>query len=595
MPETVWRTPSMILPLALAVCLAAPFALAWASDLGPVTVNWLALVVGAALCVFSATRAGRSVAREAAWMLLAACAFFVLRGMNAASPAVSLLGTLSQHNGAALWLAATCWFVAASRLANRGSLRWSIVSVSIVGAAYTAAAVVEVLTSGAQRSWGSAAGVFENSASLGQFLALAVLSSAAWGLLASTRVSRALAGACGAVSLAGLALSQSRAGLLGVAAGLAVALAALALSRVRSGRETFALALPAMALAFTTLAVAASSGSLGARARLLVDVIGTGRDAIWRSALAAFRESPLVGRGLEQFSAWVSWSYIGGRLAYNATYDPHNALLAVAVGGGAIGLALALTACVTVLASLADALARSGRSRAIAFAIGAAVAVPASGLVTWFSPIAVVATALIAGSIIGATDPQPSLPPIDEPLQARLSAGSIIPLVVSATALVIAAYTVAGVRAETSYALENRAGELTPASLESFTRNWPDPAFASMALNGYLDRGAEGSDAATALAKRWYRASTWHVDLALGSEVAAGRALATSTTPAPEALSAVVEDARRADPASGIWDFVAAMDLERLGDHARARSYAQRALRFDLNPEARSLAEQIAR
>jgi O-antigen ligase len=563
--------------------------------LAPAAVTWFALVVGAALCAVSATRSGPPVARDAAWTLVAASAFFVARGAMTTSPAVSLLGTLSQHNGAALWVAAACWFVAASRLATRETLRRTIVLISIAGAAYTAATGLEVLTSGAQRSWGSAAGVFENSSSLGQFLALAVLASVAWGFLARTRVSRALAGACGAVSLAGLALSQSRAGLLGVVAGLAVALAALALSRARFGRETFSLALPASALSLTTLAVAASSGSLGARARSLVGVVGTERDVIWRSALAAFRESPLVGRGLEQFSAWVSWSYSGGRLAYNATYDPHNALLAVAVGGGAIGLALALTACVTLLASLADALARSGRSRAIAFAIGAAVAAPASGLVTWFSPVAVVAASLIAGSVIGATDPQSPPTAEVEALRMQPRTSALLPLAALALAAALAAYTLPGIIAETRYAIETRAGRITPESLEALSSEWPDPAYASMALNGFLDRGAEGTDAATALAKRWRRASTWHVDLALGSEVLAGRALATSMTPAPEAFSAAVEDARRADPASGIWDFVAAVDLERLGDHARARAYAKRALRFDLNPEARSLAEQIAR
>ncbi len=76
-----------------------------------------------------------------------------------------------------------CGWSRALLAADGRALRQTLAVVSIAGGAFTSVAVWEALRSGVQRGQGAAAGVFENSSSLGSFLAVSAVAALAWAFL----------------------------------------------------------------------------------------------------------------------------------------------------------------------------------------------------------------------------------------------------------------------------------------------------------------------------------------------------------------------------------------------------------------------------
>ncbi len=571
-------------PLGLALVLGTTLFLP--AEMNPAASTALALVVVAALLGMVAAQGFRPLGRAAAWALGAALALALLlsvRAVFARSPAVSVWGTLEQHNGAILWLTATALAAATAHLAEKKALRLTLSLVALAGAVYAASAFIEALTVG-QRDWGSAAGPFENSSSLGQFLAVAFGCSIAWALGERTVGRRVAAWVCAGAAGGGILLASSRAGLLGVIAGAAVAVALYAGRRSSAARRAVALGAPVGALAITWAAVSAANGAFGPSAVRVVGGLGTDRDAIWRSAWLAARQAPLIGRGPEQFSAWISWSLQRGSVLFTGTYDPHNWVLGAVIAVGFVGLAALVAVLVTGLYALADSIAVTRGALPLVAATGGLVALPASALVTWFTPSAVFAAAVVFGCIVGATAPP----------EARRT-GHIARLAAAIGALLIVGLLVwawPAVKAEWRFVAGGAEESLSTSELARLWETWPDPAYAALAAGKGAGAGGRGVAEARALADDVAAQRTWHVDAALASLFAyqASSAMGDDTW---NAYRKTIDQGRLADPASGMWDTLGALEAERLGRDAEARAYARGALTHVLGEEARAEMERV--
>lgn len=572
----------LVPPVLLALVLASP--IIFRDNLSPVGILVTALVAVVVTSGLALAFRGQRLSPPIGLFYSSAAALIawaLARGVVATVPRVSLWGTIGQHNGAALWLASVGFAFGATLLASRRSLRMTLAVVTGAGALYAAAALLELLGGSVTARWGSVAGVLENSSSLGQFLAVSALAGCSLALASRTVPGKVAAWAGAAASIAGIGLGSSRTGLLGLVAGLAIAFIA---TRVAAGSRARAASAVAGALAgpaVAALLVAGALGKLGPVASGAVASIGTDRDAIWRSAWGALRQSPWLGRGLEQFSAWVTWSFTDGSLQYNATYDPHNWVLAVVVGLGVVGLLLAILMLAAGARALLEVQGLSPESWPIALAVGAVASVGASGLVTWFSPAAVVAGGALAGSLFAAasaTAAETTAPRAP----ARLAA--VLPLVVSAALLVIG---IPGLLAERSLAVTPPSDA---AGYERLYKRWPDPSFAAMALYRGLD---EAAPASTALGTVPDSARRYHVDLALSTMLSEQTRLANEETSAAwDTFERAAADGHLADPASGIWDFTAALVADQQGREEAPR-YARRALAFRLGSGERAQMQRI--
>lgn len=574
----------LVPPLLLALVLGSPAV--FRDNLSPVGLLVTALGAIVAMSGLSIAARGRSLSRAAAAFYALATALIVwalVRSAAAIVPRVSLWGTIGQHNGAALWLAGLGFAFVVTLLASRRSLRLTLAVITGAGAIYAAAALLELVGGSATARWGSVAGLLENSSSLGQFLAVSALAGCSLALASRTVAGKVAAWAGVAASVGGIALGSSRTGLLGLLAGLAIAFVATRIKAGSRARTGIAFAGALTGPAVSALLVASALGRLGPAASRAVAALGTDRDAIWRSAWAALRQSPWLGRGLEQFSAWVTWSFTDGSLKYNATYDPHNWVLAVLIGLGAVGLALAVLTLASGLRALLEVQASSPGSWPIALAVGAVSSVGASGLVTWFSPAAVVAGAALFGALLATGSGPLAADAATSATRYRLAAS--VALAASAALLVAG---LPGVPAERSLAA---ARSSDAASFARLYERWPDPSFAALGLYRALD---DAPSSPTALAGAPSGARRYHVDLALSTMLSEQTRLADEgSSGAWDEFARAVADGLRADPASGIWDFTAALVAEQQG-RDEAVGYARRALAFRLGSGERATMQRIA-
>lgn len=570
----------------------------------------LTLTVGAfgglVLCVTAALRGRRSVDRRVIVAFGASSLFVVwliVAASSAADPLISFMGTLSQHSGAALWLATLAWGVAVVLLAERRTLRQLLAVTSVAGAVYAALGIIEAITSG-DRGWGSAAGPFENSSSLGAFLIVSLLACGGWWLASRSAKARYAAAACGLVALAGFAAAESRLGLVGVATG-GILTAFLLLRQNRHPLlQTLPVILPVAGIGTGGLLVAAATGSLGAAALRLVASLGTSRDAIWRSAAAQFAQAPVTGSGPEQFSAWVRWSFSQGMLQYNGTYDPHNLIAGIAVGSGIVGIVLFGVAGWALTAALLSVFERTGRPRVLAPVIAMPAALIGGALFAWLTPLATIAVAALIGAVLASAEApldasdgpaeQPSredsAPPATRPVAGAMPRGIMIASL--ATAVLLLAPTIAGAPmlvAEWRYV---RAGtSASPESLIGLYDVWPDPAFASLAVEQAFVSGADAAAVRRRLDVPSARVAE-HVDLALRDIFLAQDALARGENAWPQ-FTAAIDAGVHADPASPIWYTVAAAQADGSGRAADRDRYAAAALALKPGAEERAYLEGL--
>jgi len=530
----------------------------------------------------------------------AAIAWFTFTSLRAANPAVSFVGMLGQHNGTALIVMGAAWFLAGVFVASQRAMRLTTWFVAIAGGVFSLAAFAEMAMSGAQRVQGFAAGFFENSSSLGQFLGVAALASAAWALTESHSARRWLAWSLGAIAVVATLATSSRTGLLALAAG--VALAWLAMSLPRSTRVTNWLAASVAAAPFviTGVLVAASTSRLGAAARVAVATLGTDRDAIWEAAAHAVGRAPLLGTGLQQFSAWITWSTAGG----TPTTDPHNVVLALLLGGGVVGLALAAVAW-TAVVFLVVRTARNAASWPVALVAVTPIALTISSLVSWTTPAALTAAAALSGAAVGvglARESAPKLAKASKKAAAAAAAQSTPSawdgIARWGVAFVGVSSLIAGVIVLWSLPAQFAfVSSPAPDRLAGLYERWPDPAFASVAIRSLTQSAAAGDPAAVAaldsLIERSGRDAAWRVDLT-GAQLLAVQTLTGSDPSGFERFEAIAQQGSVADPQSGLWDALRALEANRLGLTDEARRYARLALAFELDAETRATLEQIA-
>lgn len=581
--ESTARTIARYAWVLPAIALAAPLvSRPQVSALTALTVSLVLAGVGVAVAAVAGTRRpSHSGARALIAIEVTSFAFAAVAAF-APVPQVALWGGVGQHNGAALWLAATGFSVCFAFMSSPTVLRRLLAVLSVSSAVYALTAIAEALFGSTVVRWGSAAGVLENSSSLGQYLVLGVAASVAWAASERSSASKLVAGASGVLSLGGMAVATSRAGLLGVLAATAVAMLVIPAARSRAGRALMSVGLPVAAVGLTAggvwVAIASESGRLGTLAARVL----TERDAIWQSAWTGIATHPFQPRGLEQFSAWVVWSIQQGVLRYNGTYDAHNWVLSAGIAGGVLGLLLLLICIGFCIHASVSAVERSKGALPLAVAFGGIVGVAASALLAWFAPVAVIGAASLFGALVGA---------VGTPEQQHGASPRRIGLLVLA-ALCIAAPVIfiRGVAAEYTGLSDTT---LPPDTNVALYEAWPDPAFASRALFASSQAGNMSPRATALLAQKGFRtAATYHVDAALAA-IFAEQAAAPGAREWQQ-FQSWVDAGRAADPSSGIWDTIAAVEADKRGLEKERRAHARRALGYSLSDEARALMEQLS-
>ncbi|MDI6901751.1 MAG: O-antigen ligase family protein [Anaerosomatales bacterium] len=581
--QVAYRGPAVVLVgLSVVVPLLAP---AYAAS-GLLLALALIVAAGAsAWGVRSGDATGAAGCRAWLYFGISLAAWLCVTSAFADDPWTSFLGLAGQHNGTTLWVAALAVATASALAASKRSLRAVIVTAAGGFGILALLAVLEALGApiSAGRLWGSAAGVLENSLSAAQTFIVGGSASVAWAMFASGRSERLVAIACAALSLGGIVVTDSRAGVVGLAIGLAAGLM-LAVDRGSSKTERgVAAVLTAIATGGTGLGLAVAGGALGSSAFDALNSVGTDRALIWRSAVVRLGESPFVGCGVEQFSAWIDWSLQpGGALSYYGAYDPHNVLLALLLGGGIVALALGILTAATVFRGLVTTWNASGRPMFMLVLIAGIVALAFSTLFAWVSVPAAIGAAAIVGTLLGLDR--------ERSVSMRRASGEAHRVAVTALAVACAAFALA---AAVVMPAEFRAlpGADVDALLEGALTGH-DPDIATRALAATLDSVGPGDEAA-ALVDRYAAARRWHVDLAL-------RTLAyqqmRSAVHGDDTFAAFVQTANQgleADPASGIWYFLTALEAERLGMVPEARRYAGLALDYPIGDAERIQLQRI--
>ena len=587
-----------VFPWALAATLASSLVMRDALMPGAVTATGL-LTGGVLAGLGLAVPRGRWNHRVSLAVLLVALATssLALSSAMALNPSISFIGVVGLNNGTALFALGAVWFAAGIVCADARSLRRTLAVVGVSGGLFTGAAVIEALAQGLQRAQGAAAGVFENSNSLGEFLAVAVVCSVAWALTATSPWPRRAGWGLGLVSIAGMAMTTSRTGALGLALALAFAAAIVWLRPSPKKALALSVGFTGLAGAFTAVIAAASAGVLGSGVTRFVASFGTDRDAIWRSALAHFLRSPVIGAGLQQFSAIIQWTVAAdGSFNAYATNDPHNIVLAVLLGGGVLGLILVATAVGAVLSAAVDRADVQGDRRAAALVAAVPVVVIGVGLVNWIAPAAMLVAAAVAGAWLrpktGRRDPE--APTLSERRWYHALVAAM-----SAAAIVLAMFNGLALKADAAYdSAPAKAGDIAAAAeLEALYRQWEEPGFISLSLRDLIPLALSGDASAARRARAFLaessRDTAWSADLAVDQAVLA----ALDVSQRKESFTqyeAVVTSARRADPSSGLWDALEAVQAGRLGLAAAARTHALDALRSPMDDQTRALMTRMA-
>jgi len=556
------------------------------------------LVLGGALCVAgvlaSPPKASRSAIVAAGAMTLAAL-WFGIASLWSANPAVAFFGLTGQHNGAAMWLLAAVWILAGLVCADTRALRRTLATVSGSGVFFAAALLMETLTYGAERMQGFAAGLFDNSSSAGTLFAVAILASVTGAVIARDRRVRLAYGGSGLFTAAALYLSSSRTGFLGVGAAVVFAVLISRLSERRPSSAVLGSIPSALSLGASIAWLAGSEGLLGTGFRHAISTLGTERDVIWRAVTPQLAQAPVLGSGLEHFSAVTRWSIGPGQLSGATTADPHNIVMAAALGGGALGLLLLLVAFAALTAEGVRTARRSNRSLGVALLASAPMAVLAVGAVGWIAPAAILAFASLVGAGLGAAKRRGDGPRPGTPVLRILAVSVGVASVLGGTALL----PVIAVQQRYVTGIASQTAPLTASEARELYGRHPDPSIATYALavlNPAVQAGdAQAEEQARELLRIAERDASWSVVLA-ESSLRVSQALERDDASLFPQFEAFVQRAATADPQTGLWYSFAALEANRLGLTDLASTYAQRALEHPMddasNAYVRSLLEQ---
>ena len=598
--DRVYLALSDTLPYAALLVLLAPL-LAPAS-ISPGTTTLVGLLIGGAYAVGAGLTSPtqlRGAALAAVCLSWLAALWFSAATLWATNPQVSLFGNTNVNNGAALWVMLASWLTASVLLSRTETMRRALAAVVCAGVTLSLTILYESAASGIRGTVDVAAGMLVSSISAAEVLAVGVVAAVA-GVLSHRRFAvRAAYAASILAMVAGLLLAEARTGWL--ALGLALALA-YAVFRVRSRRAPIALAvgIVASAVALTTLLALVAVGTFGDAAATSLDRATNYRSSIWAGAIAQLVESPAVGKGLAQFTFLQEWSVAEYGLASRGTFDPHNVLLAAAVGGGVVGLSLVIGLFATLLTAAAQGARRYRTSSGVALIAATPAVLLGSGMIAWLSPSATVGTVLLSGIIAGSALEQRSSAPESAGLTLR---GVISPTVAGALAIGVVALAV-GVAYVSPYrttyeyaaAQDEGAERLSSSDYVRMYLTYPDPKIGGAALITRVRYeepfSAEKIQAALQLTER---DTVWAGNLAqehLNAHVALLGPERREDFSAN--FDAAIGRATQADPLTGAWDTVAAMAADSVNLDREASTFAQLALDHHIPEEYIGLLEELA-
>ena len=533
---------------------------------------WVAVI--ALVRMANARRPSRQTARVLA-LSLAPVAVVTATSALAVDPRIALLGAVGQHVGAATWLVALLLLIVMALVARPVDLGDVVRATAGLGVLLSVSALLDAfgLLAGARYSV-EASGLMENSIALGQVLVLSLACSVGWLVSTRMREQRAAAGTATVLVLAGLVVADSAGAWFGVAAGALLGVLvwwAVRRGVLHAGRIAAVLAV-VMAIAVASLWVVLPDAADSAAWQSAADLTND-RSVIWSSALKQVAQAPVAGSGAEHFSAWVNWDSVPGvDLQQTATYDPHNIALWWMLSAGILGGVAAGGAAVALLWVLLDRAKRNPGAPVFAAIIGGAVGWTTCAMFGWINPLALAVLALVVGTVFGAARDVAA-----DPSGISLARTAVTGCAVVAVGLV-ASLAMFGASAEMRWARAVDTGDLSAAVLETAFGETPDPAYAALLVSGGVT-----VDNVREIELVIDRSSVWHVDAALARLMLAGGGVSNAGDASVEdALAGAVASARKADPTSGLWEYVAAVYSEGNGDARGAAAYARKALEFPL-------------
>lgn len=337
---------------------------------------------------------------------------FVLATITSPLPVASLVGRPGRHTGLAAYLTYLVLFVVVTRLYRDHAPTDLVRTLLAAAAPVTAygllqAAGVEPLGWRAVEGGPQVFSTFGNANFFAAFLGI-VVPLAAWGALTRTWSApwRAASAALAVAAFAATVLSNSQQGPAIALAGTALVLGvAVAASRLPFGARLGLLGGAALLGGAVVAAVAAGVGPLGSIRASLVASLGT-RTPKWETALAIWRDHPVLGVGLERYADYFH-EYRPASLAAatglrRTTDTPHDIPLDMLANGGLV-LALAYVAFVglTGFALVVGLRRNRGEDRLLLAGVGGAwVAYQLQSLVSIDVPPIAVLHYVLAGLVV---------------------------------------------------------------------------------------------------------------------------------------------------------------------------------------------------
>jgi O-antigen ligase len=555
--STERRSP-LILPMAGLIL--AP---ALAAAVSPISLEGhavLAMSALAALATLVVVWPGAHLSRDSGLLIaLGAAASLIPIGtaLWAENARVAIAGMTGSAQGASLWLAAWAALVAATAIRKPGGSASSAaaVIVAIVGALMGALAVLQSFgLAPLPAGWsGEPAGFSVGSNNLGQALVLAAGCATAWFASAAELRQRAFAAAALIFCVAGAAASQSRGALFALALIAVVAILGLRLGpRVRVAGV---FAISATTLFLLVAVVALPLLPLDANTFNSVNTALNDRPEIWRSAAAQVAQSPLLGDGPEQFSTHYLWNEDPNAISTihtTGTFSPHSLAWEALLATGLLG-SLALAVGFGVFTRACAARARNDvRSFTLALGIFGWLIAAAIAPLDWLS---LIWAAVIVGLIMsGGERSEADFP---SALGRLIAPAAALALVI--TLIAVIPPLAEGLRWRQFPEVVDDAAFR---ALEASYARTRDPVFASHALSGALRfTGEPGyapaiADDTRRLALAAAADAEWHVDVARYSVAAWALAEPAPGFDRPAEFAAALERGRRADPASGVWEYL---------------------------------------
>lgn len=505
-------------------------------------------------------------------LALGAVVWLGLSSAMATNPAVSFWGIAGQHTGSLTWIVASVWFIAFAASPRRERLLVAALA-AIGGLAGIFATLDAVFGAGAPRFSPEISGLLESSASLGQLLVLTLPCTVA-SLLTETMPNRRTAlAASGLLQSVAFVVCNARGAWVGLVAGLTAAWLLTRGGRPREGRPW---RLGAVFVVGALAVVVAPRFDVPILPALLNQ-----RWVIWRSASAGTLSHPLLGRGPDQFSAWFDWgSGENGALSASGAYDPHSLPLYWAVSSGIPGLLLATAVIVALVTALGGVGRRAAGERRVLLMLAGVLGFGVTLLSTWVHPLPLFFAAALSGSLLAERLPS-------HEHRSRV----LLPAAVVATT---AAFIVLGVFRHACVLEFRWAQEELPSIQEAKAAH--DPLYASLVGRRMLadaakqTTGTEGvANQVLALTASRERDMSWHCDIAL-TQAEAASALGPG---AWGALRTALEQGRKGDSTTGLWDFVGATQADRMGRGAEAKVFARQAITHQLPQGARSTLQPV--